>query len=446
MNQIIESIEFPLVSAGQVGHTLEIPEGDDKITRSVLPGGARVITQSIPGTHSVSLGAWFAVGSRDEADGHFGSTHFLEHLLFKGTSTRSALDIAKAFDKVGGESNAVTAKEYTSYYVRVLGADLPMAVETLMDMVTGSLLEQNAFELERTVILDELAMAADDVTSVAHEAFASAVFQGQSLGRPVGGTAQTVGQTPRDAVWKHYRHHYHSRNLVVSAAGDVRHDQLCEMVLEALNRANWDTTSAAVPLRRDPKTELEVAGGITTELARPGEQAHLLFGTRSLHARSQQRPVMAVLLTILGGGMSSRLFQEVRENRGLAYTTYAYDSTYTDAGMFGIYAGCSPENLAEVERVARGQWEDIAAGNLSSDEVRDAQGQLRGAVTLGMEDNVSRMSRLGRSEIIQGRFTPADSYLNQIDMVTAAEVSELAARLLGQSQAHSKVTVIPTAE
>lgn len=443
MNQLLEPIDLPLVSAGQTGHTIDIPEGDSQITRSVLPGGVRVITQSIPGSRSVSLGSWFAVGSRDEADGHFGSTHFLEHLLFKGTRKRTALDIAKAFDKVGGESNAVTAKEYTSYYVRVLGADLPMAVETLMDMVTASELEETAFELERTVILDELAMAADDVTSVAHEAYAGAVFPGQHLGRPVGGTAATVGQTPRDSVWNHYRHHYHSRNLVVSAAGDVRHDQLCEMVMNALLEAGWDTTSAAIPFRREGAEELVIATPKTLDLQRPGEQAHLLMGSRSLPARSRRRPVMAVLLTILGGGMSSRLFQEVRENRGLAYTTYAYDSTYTDAGIFGIYAGCAPENLAEVERVARGEWEDMAAGNVTAEEVMDAQGQLRGAVTLGMEDNVSRMSRLGRSEVIQGRFTTVDAYLAQINAVTAEQVAQLAAEILERPQA--KVTVTPSA-
>lgn len=430
MNQVLQPIALPLVKPGQAGYLLEIGEGETQITRSILPGGVRVLTQEVPGALSVAVGALLPVGSTDEVDGHFGSTHFLEHLLFKGTKTRSALDIARIFDVIGGESNAATAKEYTSYYARVLGSDLPIATRTLLDMVTSSVLDNQAFELERTVILDELAMAADDPSSVVHESFLQQLFPGHPLGRPVGGSPETVGKTPREAVWEHYQQHYRSPNLVISAAGKVRHDQLCEIVLDALAEGGWDTHSITPPAPLKTTPPLPALQADRRQLTRPGEQAHLLMGTRSLPAGNPENAVMATLLTILGGGMSSRLFQEVREKRGLAYTTYAFDASYRGSGSFGVYAGCAPQNLAEVEKVALAQWEDLAAGNVTPAELEQAKGQLRGSVALGMEDNLSRMSRLGRSEVVLGKINTMESFSHQLSAVTAKQVSELAQKLL----------------
>ncbi|SNT05463.1 Predicted Zn-dependent peptidase [Micrococcales bacterium KH10] len=435
--------QLPIVAATDDAAALTAGQDGVTIRRSVLPGGVRVLTESVPGVRSVSIGFWVPVGSRDETDGHYGSTHFLEHLLFKGTSRRSAAQIAEAFDAVGGESNAATSKEHTCYYARVLDADLDMAVDVLADMVTSATLDPADFEMERQVIIEELAMTEDDPADVAHEAFSAAVLSPTALARPIGGTRDTIGAVPRDAVWEHYREHYRPDTLVVTAAGNVDHDELCARLLASLEQGGWELALDAAPRpRRATRSKTSIGPGERRHVDRPGEQSHVLVGAPGLALGDRRRFVMSVLSTILGGGMSSRLFQQIREQRGLAYTTYGFASSYCDAGTFGMYAACAPRNVTEVEKLMIEQLDRLASERVPADELLRAQGQLTGGLVLGIEDTASRMSRLGRAEISLGELYSIDESLAAIRSVTAAQIQELGAELA--AAARSRVVVGPT--
>lgn len=390
-----------------------------------------MLTEAMPGQRSATIGAWVGVGSRDETDGHHGSTHFLEHLLFKGTPTRSAMTIASAFDAVGGEANAATGKEHTCYYARVLDDDLPMATEVIVDMITSSLLDAEEFESERGVILEEIAMNEDDPTDVAHERFAAAVFGDHPLGRPIGGTPATISSVPREAVLEHYQRTYNPTELVVTAAGGVDHDVLCDQVLAAVEAGGWTMPDAATPApRRHPGTATSMpAGGSALTVSRPTEQANVLLGGLGLNAGDERRFTLAVLNAILGGSMSSRLFQEVREKRGLAYSVYSFSSGYADAGVFGLYAGCAPGKVGDVVEILAEQLRLLTDEPVEPDELSRGIGQVCGGLVLGLEDSSSRMSRLGRAELTLGELTTLEQNLARIQAVTAEEIRALAGEL-----------------
>ncbi|OMH24146.1 peptidase M16 [Tersicoccus phoenicis] len=403
---------------------------DAPVRRSVLPGGVRVLTEAMPGQRAVTVGFWIAVGSRDEAPGEYGSTHFLEHLLFKGTPTRSALDIAAAFDAVGGESNAATAKESTCYYAHVLDEHLPMAIETMADMVTSASLDPDELEQERTVILEELAMAGDDPGDVAHERFAAAVLGEHPLGRPIGGTPEIIRGVGRDSVAAHYRRYYRPEELVVTAAGSLDHDAVCALVLAALRRSGWRLDPDAMPVARRAGAPAVITSATDLQVVqRPVEQANIIMGTTGPSATDERRHALNVLNAALGGGMSSRLFQEIREKRGLAYSTYSFAAGYADAGYVGMYAGCSPSRTREVLGLLESELARLADHGLGTEELDRAKGQLRGGLVLGLEDTASRMSRLGRAELVHGRFIDLDESLARVQAVTAAQVTELARTL-----------------
>lgn len=403
--------------------------GQSLIRRSVLPSGVRILSESVPGARSATIGYWVAVGSRDESVGTFGSTHFLEHLLFKGTTTRSALDIAVAFDAVGGEHNALTAKEYTCYYAKIQDRDLPMAVEVIADMLTSSLLDPEEFETERGVILEELAMADDDPGDVANERFFEAVLGEHPLGRPIGGSPATIKAATREAVLSHYRANYRPQDLVITVAGAVDHDELVAGVTRALEAADWDLSIAARPVeRRDPTLDPIVRGNALAVVQRPIEQANVIVGVPGLAAADGRRATLSVLNSIFGGGMSSRLFQEIREKRGLVYSVYSFSPSYSDAGIFGMYAGCTPAKAAQVTELMIGEFRRMADG-VTPDEIQRAIGQLSGASALALEDSDTRMSRLGRSEITLGEFADLDESLRRLSLVTADGIRELAAEL-----------------
>ena len=421
-------------------------DGDAHVRRSVLPGGVRVLSEHMPGLRSATVGAWVGVGSRDETSGHFGSTHFLEHLLFKGTARRSAMDIAEAFDAVGGEANAATGKEHTCYYARVLDTDLPMAVDVIADMVTSARLETDELETERGVILEELAMNDDDPSDVVHEQFASGVLGEHPLGRPIGGTPETIREVPRDAVWEHYRWHYRPQTLVVSAAGGVDHDTLCAQVADALAAGGWDLADDASPTgRRDVARELGAGEhglpivGVERSVRRHTEQANVIVGCTSLTATDDRRFTLSVLNAVLGGGMSSRLFQEVREKRGLAYSTYSFASGHADTGVFGLYAGCTPAKVDEVVALMVAEWERLAETPITSAELERSVGQLSGGLVLGMEDTGSRMSRLGKAELVHGALLSIDESLERVRAVTVQDVQELAAELASRPRSVVRV-------
>lgn len=408
-------------------------DGGAAVRRTVLPNGVRILTESMPGLLSASVGFWVGVGSRDEQPGHLGSTHFLEHLLFKGTARRSALQIAEAFDEVGGESNAATAKESTCYYARVLSEDLPMAIDVLADMVTAPLLETDELERERGVILEELAMDQDDPTDVAFEHFVEHVLHGNPLSRPIGGTPEEITGVARQRVLEHWQEHYRPENLVVTAAGGLDHDRVVEHVRERLARAGWDPDAPGRPRARrcgrpDGLGQLSPEWGRHL-LHRPVEQSNVVIGRPGLVTGDERRYVMTVLNAALGGGMSSRLFQEIREKRGLAYSTFSFSGSYSDAGYFGMYAGCAPSRTDEVLELMQAQLQELAADGPGERELAKVVGQLAGGTVMALEDSGSRMSRLGSAELGTGEFVELEETMSRVRSVTAQDVQSLAAEL-----------------
>lgn len=423
--------------------------------RSILSSGVRILSEAVPGARSATIGFWVAAGSRDERPGrpaaegrpsepsNFGSTHFLEHLLFKGTRTRSALDIAVAFDSVGGEHNALTAKEYTCYYAKVQDRDLPMAIEVIADMVTSSLLETDEFETERGVILEELAMADDDPADVASERLFEAVLGEHPLGRPIGGTAATIAEATREAVWAHYCAAYRPRDLVVTVAGAVDHDALVALLERVLSSGGCDLDTSASPVaRRVGGVAVFERGSALSLVQRPTEQANLLIGFPGIAAGDERRLTMGVLNSILGGGMSSRLFQEVREKRGLAYSVYSFAPSYSDAGIFGLSAACTPAKAGTVAELLLAEFRRLAEDGVSAEELARAQGQLSGAAALALEDSDTRMSRLGRAELTFGEFVDLDESLRRLALVTTEDVQTLAAELIGGPASISAVGAV----
>ena len=410
-------------------------DGDSTVARTILPGGLRVITESLPAVRSVAFGIWAGVGSRDEDLAHAGATHYLEHLLFKGTSRRSALDISAEMDAVGGELNAFTAKEYTCYYARVLDADLPLAIDVLADMVTSSLIEEKEVDAERGVILEEIAMNDDDPSDTVHEAFAAQLFGDSPMGRPILGSIDSINSITRAQIAEHYAARYKPDNLVVAAAGSLEHEQVVELTRAAFGPA---LTGSAQPLppRLGAPGVAEAAAGTGIRLVSRGiEQANLVLGCGGLSRTDERRFALGVLNAALGGGMSSRLFQEVREKRGLAYSVYSFSSQHADSGIWGVYAGCLPAKADEVLSICRDEIAKVISGGLTDDELDRGKGQLRGSIVLGLEDPSSRMSRLGKSELVYPRLEPVDEILAAIDGVTHDDVREVAASVLAQPKA-----------
>ena len=404
--------------------------GGGLIRRTVLPGGLRVITEGIPTMRSVAFGIWVGVGSRDETPTLAGASHYLEHLLFKGTRRRDALEIAASMDAVGGEMNAFTAKEYTCYYARVLDADLPLAVDVVSDMVTSSLIAANDVESERGVILEEIAMHDDDPSDAVHDTFSTTVFGDAPLGRPVIGTTQSITAMSRSAISRYYQRRYRPSTIVVAAAGNVDHGRVVRLVKKAFGDAGLlDDDSAEPDAPRSGGRATPFKHSVTV-VSRPTEQANIILGTRGISRMDDRRFALGVLNSALGGGMSSRLFQEVREKRGLAYSVYSYASQYADTGLVGVYAGCQPARVREVLSICRDELVKVAEHGITAEELTRGKGQLRGSLVLGLEDTSSRMSRLGKSELVQGELLGVDEVLNRIEGVTLDEVRAVAAEVL----------------
>ncbi|MGK9148598.1 insulinase family protein [Plantibacter flavus] len=429
------AVDFPLTRP-ELAFTAS---GDSLVRRTVLPNGLRILSEHMPGARSATIGYWVAVGSRDELAATdtraatYGSTHFLEHLLFKGTTKRSALDIAVAFDAVGGEHNALTAKEHTCYYAKVRDRDLPMAVEVITDMLTSSLLDPVEFENERGVILEELAMMDDDPGDVANERFFEGVLGEHPLGRPIGGRPQSILDVSREAVLEHYRANYRASDVVVTAAGAVDHDTLVAQVSAALALAGWPADAVAAPVERRVLAPATIIGGPSLSVVhRPIEQVHLQIGGEGLIAGDSRRFAMSMLNSILGGGMSSRLFQEIREKRGLAYSVYSFAGTYSDAGVFGLAAACSTAKAGTVAELMLAELHGVAERGVSDDELARALGQLSGASALALEDSDSRMSRLGRAELTLGEFIDLDESIRRLQLVSRDDVQHLAQFLTAQ--------------
>ncbi|MFE6753634.1 M16 family metallopeptidase [Streptomyces sp. NPDC057684] len=421
--------------ARAVARTQTLIKGENGIgtvRRTTLPGGLRIVTETLPSVRSATFGIWANVGSRDETPALNGATHYLEHLLFKGTSRRSALDISSTIDAVGGEMNAFTAKEYTCYYARVLDTDLPLAIDVVCDMLTGSLIEEADVDAERGVILEEIAMTEDDPGDCVHDLFAHTMLGDTPLGRPVLGTVDTINALNRGQIARFYKKHYDPTHLVVAAAGNVDHNKVVRQVRAAFEKAGALTRTDAVPMPpRDGRKPVRAAGRMEL-LGRKTEQAHVILGMPGLARTDERRWAMGVLNTALGGGMSSRLFQEVREKRGLAYSVYSYTSGFADCGLFGVYAGCRPSQVHDVLKICRDELAHVAEHGLSDDEISRAIGQLSGSTVLGLEDTGALMNRIGKSELCWGEQMSVSDMLEEIASVTPDEVRAVARDILGQ--------------
>jgi predicted Zn-dependent peptidase len=405
---------------------------ESRFRRTTLDSGATVVTESMPEVRSVSVGFWFDVGSRDEPDPLAGTSHFLEHLLFKGTPTRSAKDIADTFDAVGGDVNAFTAKEYTCYYSRVLDDDLPLAFDVLSDMIISSTLQRDEFESERRVILEEIAMHEDAPDELVHDLFFRAMWSGHSLGRPVLGFNETISRINRNQVIEYWQDRYAPANLVVVAAGRIEHVELVRWVEQLKFRDGGTRTSRNGVV---PVTNL----GVDVH-SRPTEQAHIVVGTESLHRSDDDRYALTVLDTVLGGGMSSRLFQEIREKRGLAYSVYSYRSLFADTGSFAVYAGTTPQNAETVMEIIRTEIDAVLTGGVTPAELDRAKGHVKGSLVLSSEDPGSRMNQLGRQQVTTGEILSVDEIIERFDRLRLDDIQRVAERVLGDRS--YRVTVV----
>jgi predicted Zn-dependent peptidase len=383
----------------------------------VTSGGLRVVSEAIPGVRSVAIGAWIGVGSRFEMPAEAGISHFLEHMLFKGTPTYSPEEIAQAFDGLGGEVNAATGKDYTVVYARVLDELLDQAMPVLTDM-----LQRPSFldlDQEREVVLEEIAMYEDDPQDQIHDLTSLAVFPDQALGRPVIGTADVIGSVPEDGVRAYHRGHYTAPNMVVAAAGNVAHERVMELA-EGLLGGLPSEPGAGIfePARPGPPT-LVVKEKAT-------EQYHLCLGGPGLSRNDPRRHAQSVLDTVLGGSMSSRLFQEIREKRGLAYSVGSYAVGYADTGQVGVYLGTREDNLATACEIIAAELRRIGEEPLPDDELRRAKDHLKGRMVLGMESSGTRMNRIGRAVLAGTELLTVDEIVERIEAVTVDDVQALA--------------------
>ena len=396
--------------------------------RTVLKGGLRVLTEHLPGVRSAAVGVFVGVGSRDEAARLNGASHFLEHLLFKGTPTRSAMDISAALDEVGGEFNAYTAREYTCYHARVLDEDLPMAVDVLGDMITSSLITSEDVEAEREVILDEIAMHDDDPDDVVHNLLAATAWAGTPLARPIAGTAESIKALTRAQVKGYHQRRYRPEVMTVAVAGNVDHADVVRRVRRSFARNGFlDGDARPAPPRLADRPRRFHAG--EARASRPFEQVNVVVGRQGLVRSDPRRYALSVLNAGLGGGSSSRLFQEVRERRGLAYSVYSFGLGYSDAGMVGVAAGSLPGKADDLLRVVRAELARVVESGLTEEEVERGKGQARGGTVLALEDTGSRMTRLGEAELFQRELLSVDEVLGRLEAVTPRDVHDLARRL-----------------
>jgi predicted Zn-dependent peptidase len=391
------------------------------IETSVLPCGIRLVTETMADVHSVAVAFWVGTGSRDEPGELAGASHFLEHLLFKGTERRTAAAIAEALDEVGGDCNAFTTKEYTTFYIRLLSDHLSLGLDILSDIMWEPALRPEDIEAERAVILDEILMHADEPADLASERWQSALFSGHSLGRDTLGTASSVQCITRDDIAAFFSQHYRPSNMVVSVAGDCTHDA----VAAELQGRFAGKRGGVAPPRSAPGPD-----ALTLQVVRRAtEQAHLVYGARSVSRFDERRWALAVLNHVLGGGLSSRLFQKVREQRGLAYSVWSERAAYQDAGSLAVVVGTAPEHVSEVLRIVNGELELLATEGVSERELAVAKGNLRAEMLLSVEDSGARMTRIGAAMLLHGEVLTVDEVLARIEAVDRAQVLDVAAQL-----------------
>ena len=401
------------------------------LRRSVLPSGLRIVTETVPGVRSASFGIWVNVGSRDEDARSAGASHFLEHLLFKGTKRRSAMEISSSIEAVGGEMNAFTSKEYTCFYARVIDHDLPLAIDVISELITSSLCLSEDVDAERKVVLEEISMRDDDPSDLVHEVFAEDFYRKHPLSRSILGSEKTIKSIKRDAIYDYYKSMYRPDQIVISVAGNFSHRKVVSLIEDALSRDGFLDTASAPEIRKSER--FRPVGGRVGLLTRKTEQAHLFLGLPAVDRDDPRRFAVGVLSAALGGGMSSRLFQEVREKRGLAYSVYSYAQQFSGTGHLGFYAGTAPKSAQEVIRVIKGVVADVANSGLDHEELVRAKGAVRGSLVLSQEDTGSRMSRIGKSELVYGHVLSFDEILAEIERVDSRAIQDVASELLAAS-------------
>jgi len=394
------------------------------IRTTTLASGISVVTERMPDVRSVTAGFWVGTGSRDEAAELFGASHFLEHLLFKGTPERTARSISEDVDAVGGDMNAFTTKEYTSFYVRLLAGSVDLGLDILSDILWNPAFRPDEVETERQVILEEILMREDEPSDLVHELFAEALFPGHPLGLEVLGDEASITAMTVDDIRGFFAEHYRPANIVFSAAGLLDHDD----VVAGVERRFAGPSGGVQPERVAPGQPPQPSVVAT----RPGEQAHLVVGVTALDRHDDRRYALAALNHVLGGGLSSRLFQSIREERGLAYSVYSYRMSFDDAGALAVYAGTAPSRAGQVLGLISEELDRLAAGGVTERELEVAKGHLKGEMALSLEDSAARMSRIGRSLLVHGEVLEVDELVGRIDAVTLDAVAEVAADVLNR--------------
>jgi predicted Zn-dependent peptidase len=388
------------------------------VQQTTLDNGIRVITEEISYVHSVSVGIWVQAGSRDERSGENGISHFIEHMLFKGTKRRSAHQIAKEIDAVGGVLNAFTSKEFSSFYAKVLAEHLPVALDLLFDLYLNSLFSDEELEKERQVIVQEISMVEDTPDEYIHDLFSQTFWPRHPLGFPILGRLDTISRMNREKLLKFFGEHYLRVKPIIVAAGNLKHEDLLRPVKRILREAKTrEKRRQGIPPRPHPHLLVK---------NKKLEQVHLVLGTQGLHATHPQRFAFSILNTILGGGMSSRLFQEIREKRGLAYSVYSFLSSFMDSGMLGVYVGTGDNTLARVLQLILREMKKLSENSLGPKELRSAKEQLKGNLLLSLESMDSRMGRLAKNQLYYNRFVSTEEIIEGIEKVTTEEVGALA--------------------
>lgn len=389
------------------------------INKTTLPSGLRILTEHVPGVKSVSVGIWVKTGSRNETEEEAGITHFLEHMLFKGTEKRSSYDIALSMEAVGGYLNAFTSSEYTCYYSRCLDSELETALDVLSDMVLHPTFPENEIEKEKNVVIEEMKMYRDNPEEYAFESFSGQIFKNHPLGRPVIGYEETVNNFSRDDLYHYMSEHYQPWNLVISVAGNTDHQKVVDLVTEYFENVEYgEKKEYDVPL-----SEYQVD---QQRLTKDIEQTHLILGKRGLKANHDDRYLLLLANTILGGGMSSRLHQNVREQYGYCYSIQTFNQVYRDSGIYGVYVGTDQDYVDHVKELIFKEFDKIRDKRIPEKELSEAKSQLKGKLLLSQENMSSRMNRLAKSELYFKRFITLDELVENIDQVGANEIRDFA--------------------
>lgn len=388
------------------------------IRKSTLANGMQLLTEDIPHVRSVAVGVWVNVGSRDEIDSIAGISHFVEHMMFKGTEKRTAKQIAEALDAVGGQLNAFTTKEYTCYYAKVLDEHMDLAFDILSDMLFGSNYSPCDIDRERNVIIEEIKMYEDTPDELVHDIFSSSIWKNHPLGRPIIGYAQVIEELDRNAFLNYMDKYYVPHNIVISVAGNIEHDQVVEKITNYFGGLKGEPVAKVLDM---PKPEREVVCR-----TKDTEQVHLCLGSSGLPLGDDYLYTFQLINTILGGGLSSRLFQEIREQRGLVYSIYSYHSSYLDTGLFCVYAGLSKKNVEPAIELIFKELNLIRNQGVTAQELRRAKDQLKGNLLLSLENVSTRMSRLGKSQLYLGKVYTPEEIVKKIELVTIEDIIGLA--------------------